>query len=801
MLIAALTFSNWNWIWPAAGALGVALVLLVWGYLVAPPSSARLFGPILKILAVAALAACLLEPLWSGQRVRPGANLFVLLADNSQSLQIHDAGDSQSRGDILTRLVSPATATWQADLAQDFELRRYVFDARLQSSRDFAELHFEGRGSSLATSLKTLAERFQGRPLAGILLFSDGNATDLHGPFPDVPGLPPVYPVVVGKAGSTRDLSVTQVGVTTSVFEDSPVTVQAEIGTSGFDGEDVRARLLDLEGKQVAELSVDTGRGSAAPPVRFQFKPEQPGLSFYQLRVGTRAYLDPLPRTNVAAATTPAAEPTDSTEATLANNSRIVAVNREQGPYRILYVSGRPNWEFKFLKRAIQADKEVELVGLIRVAKREPKFEFRGRAGETSNPLFRGFGEQSPENVERYDQPVLVRLDTRDELELRNGFPRTPEELFPYHAIILDDLESAFFAPDQAAVLQRFVSERGGGLLMLGGMESFREGGYYRTPIGDMLPVYLDNVAAPAESIPLRFDLSREGWLQSWARLRDNEPDERGRLEAMPPFLVANRIRDPKPGASVVATAQDPQGKTVPALAIQRYGRGRTGALLIGDFWRWGMQNPEARSDMEKSWRQLVRWLVSDIPKRVEISSEPVPEDPNGAVRLEVRVRDPQFQPADNAAVSVEVEPVVFGGPAGTNSLVLRAEPALTEPGLYEAIYIPRVAGGFRARAKVQNDVGAEVGRAETGWTSDPVAEEFRSLVPNPSLLEEIARKSGGRRVEAEDLDTFVKELPTRTAPVMEAWSRPAWHTPLLFGFALACLVAEWGLRRVKGLP
>jgi hypothetical protein len=38
-------------------------------------------------------------------------------------------------------------------------------------------------------------------------------------------------------------------------------------------------------------------------------------------------------------------------------------------------------------------------------------------------------------------------------------------------------------------------------------------------------------------------------------------------------------------------------------------------------------------------------------------------------------------------------------------------------------------------------------------------------------------------------------------SPVMEGWTTPAWHTPALFGFALACLVAEWGLRRWKGLP
>ena len=96
---------------------------------------------------------------------------------------------------------------------------------------------------------------------------------------------------------------------------------------------------------------------------------------------------------------------------------------------------------------------------------------------------------------------MLVRLATEDDKELRGGFPKTAEELFKYRAVILDDLEAEFFTADQMSLLQRFVSERGGGLLMLGGMESFREGKFARTAIGDMLPVYLDrqdDAPAPA---------------------------------------------------------------------------------------------------------------------------------------------------------------------------------------------------------------------------------------------------------------------------------------------------------------
>jgi len=396
-----------------------------------------------------------------------------------------------------------------------------------------------------------------------------------------------------------------------------------------------------------------------------------------------------------------------------------------------------------------------------------------------------------------------VRLNTRDEFELRGGFPRTAEDLYGYQAVILDHLEEEFFSPDQAALLQKFVSERGGGFLMLGGMESFQQGNYQRTPIGDMLPVYLDRVPETNPPGPLRFELTREGLLQSWARLRDNEADEKARLQSMAPFQVLNRIREVKPGASVIGTVTGPEGKAYPALVVQRFGRGRTAALTLGDVWHWGFHDADAHRDMDKAWRQLMRWLVNDVPNRVDLTAEPQPEDPNGGVLLQVRVRDPKFQPSDDARISLDVQPVIMeaGAEVQTNLIRLSAEPSLTEPGLYQATYVPRATGGYQASVCVTNSAGVEVGRAVAGWSTDLAAEEFRSLTPNVALLEAIARKTGGEMVSAENLDQFARRLPHVHAPVMEAWSYPLWHTPAMFGFALACLIAEWGLRRWKGLP
>jgi uncharacterized membrane protein len=799
-MLGTLLISGREWFWPVAVFLAVALGVLIWAY---RPGTAdrgvRSAGAALKLLGLLLLAACILDPLWSSQRARPGANLFVVLADNSQGMQIKDHGAAQSRGEYLRDLLAPDKSAWLAKLEDDFQLRRYFFDARLQSTRDFAELVFDGRATALGTSLRAIAERYRGQPLAGVLLLTDGNATDLPGGKLDTSGLPPVYPVVIGHDEALKDIALQKVAVSQTAFEDAPINIQADVAADGYSGQRIIAQLLDSSGQKVEEQTQTAPGDGQSLTYRFELKPEKAGLSFYRLRVAAKDELGEFDKPEI------------STEATLANNSRVLVVDRGKGPYRILYVSGRPNWEFKFLNRALGEDDQVQLVALIRIAKREPKFDFRGRPGESSNPLFRGFGNQSPEDTERYDQPVLVRLNTRDAAELVGGFPKTAEELYAYHAVVLDDLEAEFFTRDQMMLLQKFVSERGGGFLMLGGAESFHQGKYENTPIGDMLPVYLDHAPEGGPLPDLHLNLTHEGWLQPWARLRSNEPEESKRLEAMPPFAILNWARDIKPGASTIATVNDEQGHTYPALVVQRFGSGRTGALMIGDLWRWGFRDAAMHRDMDKAWRQLFRWLVADVPNRIDLQVEAKPGDPNQAVSLEVHARDKTYQPLDNAGVTVAVHTVtnLLQKPSrganekldtSTNGLQLAAEPATNERGRYDATYIPRDTGGYLAQAVVTDAAGAEVGRAEAGWTADPAADEFRSLKPNRALLEQIARQTGGQVIAAEKLDDFAASLPNRQAPIKESWTFPLWHQPLVFLLALACFITEWGLRRWKGM-
>ena len=165
-----------------------------------------------------------------------------------------------------------------------------------------------------------------------------------------------------------------------------------------------------------------------------------------------------------------------------------------------------------------------------------------------------------------------------------------------------------------------------------------------------------------------------------------------------------------------------------------------------------------------------------------------------------MQARDKKFEPIDNATVSVTVQPTRRDGSLG-EPITVAAEPSTSTAGVYETTYVPREDAGYKVEAVVVDENGAEAGRSHTGWSTHTAAAEFRSLAPDRTLMEQLAAATGGKVLSPADLDAFADELPTRPAPLTEIWSRPLWHTPVMFLIALGCLVAEWGVRRWKGLP
>ena len=774
---------NWtNLIWGAPEWLpavillgGAALIVIVYSLRHIPRNQPiRIITTTLKTVALSLLLLCLLEPLYSGLRPRPGANLFLVMADNSQSMLVSDHRQQQNRAEQLAPLLSP-DAAWQVRLNQDFDVRYYQFDSRLEAVENLLGMDHEGLHSNMHQALRAAATRFGGRPLAGIILLTDGNTTDSLSPGQALEDLPPIYPVVVGNDVAPADIRLALKAVQQTNFELAPITVTAEIAGDRYQGRQVSVELVNQQDEVIETQTLTLKGDGESQEVRFQWNPEESGICFYRLQV--------------------AAAEDNMDEATLENNQQSFLVDRGGGPYRILYVSGRPNWEYKYLRRAIHDDEEVELVGLIRIAKREPKFDFRSRAGESTNPLFRGFDNED-ENAEQYDQPVLVRFGTRDAEELRDGFPSSADQLYQYDALVFDDVEAEMFTQDQLSLVREFVSHRGGGFLMLGGQESFASGNYDRSPLEELLPVYINSTNKRGVSSRFRMQLTREGWLEPWIRVKPSELEENQRIEAMPAFRTVNLVKRDKPGATVLVEVEDADGELLPALVAREFGHGRTAAMLIGDFWRWGLarEDPD-NEDMSKSWRQMLRWLVADVPHRVDIKVRTEQEKGANIQTLAVTVRDEEFQPLDNAVVQLAITP-----PDGSEVL-LAAQSSNQLAGTYEVDYVARQVGAYRVEARVTGPDGHTLEAGVAGWTSQPAAAEFQQLVPNRQLLESLAEETGGEIIQENKLENFARQLQQQDFEITEPLIFPLWHQTWIFLLAIGLLCAEWGLRRWRGLP
>ena len=59
-----------------------------------------------------------------------------------------------------------------------------------------------------------------------------------------------------------------------------------------------------------------------------------------------------------------------------------------------------------------------------------------------------------------------------------------------------------------------------------------------------------------------------------------------------------------------------------PVLVYQRYGRGLSVAFPVQDSWSWQMDpdTPDDDQTFSRFWRQMLRWLTSDVPNRVVVA-------------------------------------------------------------------------------------------------------------------------------------------------------------------------------------
>jgi uncharacterized membrane protein len=461
-----------------------------------------------------------------------------------------------------------------------------------------------------------------------------------------------------------------------------------------------------------------------------------------------------------------------SGEENAANNTLTRVVNVGSEARRILYIEGEPRWEFKFIRQAEEDDRMVKIVSMVRTS--ENKILFQG---------------------------------TEDRKELAGGFPTRAEDLFAYQGLIIGSVESGYFTPGQQELIREFVDRRGGGLLLLGGQFSLADGAWNASNVADLLPTVLPTQPGTfhREADPWRgtthttAELAPAGVDSIITRLVDDPAANAAKWKKLPYLMDYQDPGAPKPGANVLADMITPEGKKLPLLITQNFGRGRTGIMATGGSWRWQMSSPLGDTAHDLFWQQLLRWVVSDTPGHVTASVPAQMLLDNGAVNLTAEVRDAQYNPAADAKVEAHIL-----GPSGVSALV-EMTPVPDSPGQFQAAWSAPKTGAYLTEVTAQR-VDSETGKFKelgrdvlTFQRMDGVAENFHTE-QNRDLLERLATQTGGQYWKPADLGKLASGIPFSEAGVTMRETKDLWNLPLVFLVMVLLRFSEWWLRRKWGI-
>lgn len=341
-----------------------------------------------------------------------------------------------------------------------------------------------------------------------------------------------------------------------------------------------------------------------------------------------------------------------------------------------------------------------------------------------------------------------------------------------------------------------FVSQRGGGLLMLGGRQAFAEGGYRDTPLQEISPVVISDPAQPGFARQIRILPTPAGWVHPALSVADSREKSMARWLTLPALTSVNPIREIKPGATLLLSGTVPgEEENLVALASQRFGRGKVVAFPVQNSWLWQMHHDIELEDQthELLWRQLLRWLVDSVPRRIDLSLSTDSIHANGVIRLRSEIRDADFRP------DLEAQPraIVTAVDGREQVKPLTRNPALR--GVYEAdIFVP-APGYYRVRVDL-DEKGEVISSREAGFVASNEGREYHRSQMNEKLLRRISSETGGEFFTPEAVDGLVDALSANRSGSSLAVRYELWDMPLLFLLLVAFLCFEWGYRRWQNL-
>ncbi len=687
----------------------------------------------------------------------PGS--LILMVDSSRSMKIADSVGNRSRWDALRTALDSAKSQF-SELAESWDLRLYRFDETTtvtewnDGEADLPEKP-DGPQTAIGSALEDVLQREAQQRIVAVLLMSDG-AQRAFAPR-DVPPQSvarrlandgtPLYTITFGKPalGLQSDLRIEDLLVGDTVFAETPVHVEATVGTDGYVNQTVNVQLLwesvegEMEVVDTRQVLIKSNRRRI--PVSLSHTPLVPGEYKISVKI-----------------TSPEGELATN------NNEQSTFVSVLKGGVNVLYlvgatrIGGGPSIEPRFIRGALAAHADIDV--------QYELFDYRKRP-----------------------------LDIRQ--QLREG---------KYDVYLLGDLDDS--ALDRRSWEQIALDvENGAGLAMLGGFHSFGPGGFRGSPLGNALPVRIGRAERQNFGEPLRKDMHHFSPLRlvptDLGRLEhpilnlDDDGENPLNWKALPLLDGANRLDRSmlRPNARVIAES-DNAGRW-PLLVTGAWGEGRNLALAVDSTWRWQM---EGFGEVHRRfWRQLVLWLGRKDEtdgQAVWVRFDGRRYQRGSQVHFSLGAFDDKREPVSSATFNIEVQK-----PDGSSVTVNASRRGKKLVGNFGETTLP---GDYRVTVTA-NDRGAVLGTTEARFLVPDQDMELDQPAAEPTLLASLANltsEAGGRGLAPEELPGLLEQLKSRTSEFEEEISkkRTLWDTWPLLLMLVGILGGEWWLRKRWGL-
>ena len=703
--------------------------------------------PIAIWLLETALIALLLFLLWhpalSVATLRPQQNVVAVLVDDSRSMSIADES-----GTRLARAQSLLNGGLLKSLGDRFQVRLYKFGTDAQRIQKSLEIAGNAPATRIGNTLDRVMAESSSLPLGAIVLLTDGadnaGGIDLDTVAAIRRQRIPIHTVGLGREHPERDVEVVDALLAARALPQSRLTATVTLQSYGLSGNKARLSVRDA-GKVLASEDVALKGDGALETESITFNVGQAGPKTLEIGV----------------------DPVSGEENTLNNKiSRVVNVQARKP--RILYFDGEPQWEYKFVRRAMDDNPEIVVFSMERT---------------TQNKIY------------RQPCPAGGCPDgfKHDEKELEDGFPSKAEDLFAFQGLMLADVEAGYFTPTQQQLIHDFVDRRGGGLLFLGGRASLSDGGYANSSLADLVPTKLPANKGTFHRDFSKVELAAAGRENILTRLDDNPERNVQRWKEIPMVADYQEVGEPKPGATTLLSVTPQSRSAMPLLVTEPYGRGRTAVFATSGSWRWKMWLAHEDKTHATFWQQMFRYLVTDAPSQVTATTPKTVLADDTRVPIRVEVRDKEYKPLSTARVQAR-----FLAPDGS-SATLELSPRPLEEGVYTGEWTAEKPGSYVVEM-LAGEEQQEVGRDVLAFRrEDGVAENFHTG-QNRELLQKLSDQTGGKYYTSADASKLPNEISYSEAGITSRETRDLWDMPVIFLLALGIRASEWTLRRKWGV-